>query len=53
MNDLYNYINPKTSLHSPMISAEHHKIIMDNADKLNSAIVYDRDFNYTYFGFKV
>ena len=25
---------------------------MENADKLNSAIIYDRDFGYKYFGFK-
>ena len=25
---------------------------MANADRLNSAIVYDRDFSYQYFGFK-
>lgn len=37
---------------TPMISEYHYKIIQDNADRLNSAIVYDRDFNYQYFGFK-
>ena len=50
---MYNYINPKTGNKSPMISETHYKIIMNNADRLNSAIVYDRDFNYNYFGFKV
>jgi ribonucleoside-diphosphate reductase subunit M1 len=25
---------------------------MRNADQLNSAIIYDRDFSYNYFGFK-
>merc|ERR1712223_1250571 len=37
---------------TPMISEKHYKIITENAEKLNSAIVYDRDFNYQYFGFK-
>merc|ERR1712212_236371 len=37
---------------TPMISVEHMKIIKENAERLNSAIVYDRDFNYQYFGFK-
>lgn len=37
---------------TPMISEQHYKIIMAHADRLNSAIVYDRDFNYQYFGFK-
>merc|ERR1719512_697520 len=35
-----------------MISEQHYKIIMENADRLNSAIVFNRDFNYQYFGFK-
>ena len=26
---------------------------MDNADMLNSHIIYDRDYTYNYFGFKV
>jgi ribonucleoside-diphosphate reductase subunit M1 len=25
---------------------------MENADRLNSAIIYDRDYSYNYFGFK-
>ncbi|CCE78385.1 Piso0_001007 [Millerozyma farinosa CBS 7064] len=49
---LYEYVNPKTGLHSPMISDETYEVIQRNADELNSAIVYDRDFNYNYFGFK-
>jgi hypothetical protein len=36
-----------------MISDYHHAIIMNNANRLNSAIIYDRDFSYNYFGFKV
>lgn len=35
-----------------MIGETYHKFIMANADELNAAIVYDRDFNYNYFGFK-
>ncbi|XP_059179280.1 ribonucleoside-diphosphate reductase large subunit-like [Physella acuta] len=52
MADLYNWINPKTGKHSPMISEEVHNIIKNNADRLNSAIIYDRDYSYNYFGFK-
>lgn len=32
MADLYNWINPKTGKHSPMISEEVHNIIKNNAD---------------------
>jgi len=37
---------------TPMISDYHYKVIMKNADRLNSAIIYDRDMGYKYFGFK-
>ncbi|KAF1988095.1 hypothetical protein K402DRAFT_352927 [Aulographum hederae CBS 113979] len=50
--DLYNYINPKNDKPAPMISDEIYNIVMKHAEELNSAIVYDRDFNYQYFGFK-
>jgi len=53
MDDLVNYFNPATQAVSPMISAKTHDVIMNNADRLNSAIIYDRDYAYNYFGFKV
>lgn len=52
MSDLYNYIDPKNGRHAPLISEETYNIIMENSVLLNSAIIYDRDFNYQYFGFK-
>ncbi|CAJ0597956.1 unnamed protein product [Cylicocyclus nassatus] len=52
MKRLYEFRHPSTGEHSPMISKETYDIIMKNADRLNSAIVYDRDFSYTYFGFR-
>jgi len=50
--DLYNYFNPRTGKHGPLIADDVYHIIMKNADLLNSAILYDRDFNYDYFGIK-
>ena len=35
-----------------MISPKTYETVMKHADELNSAIVYDRDFGYNYFGFK-
>ena len=35
-----------------MISQQTYEIVRDNADALDSAIVYERDFHYQYFGFK-
>lgn len=52
MDDLYNMENEVLKMKIPMISDYHHEIIMKNADRLNSAIIYDRDFGYNYFGFK-
>ena len=28
-------------------------MLLQNADRLDSEIIYDRDFDYDYFGFKV
>jgi ribonucleoside-diphosphate reductase alpha chain len=52
MDDLYVYVNPRTGKKAPMISDEVHEVIQKNADELNSTIIYNRDFNYDYFGFK-
>uniref|UniRef100_A0A7N8XVR8 Ribonucleoside-diphosphate reductase n=1 Tax=Mastacembelus armatus TaxID=205130 RepID=A0A7N8XVR8_9TELE len=52
MEDLYNYVNPLNKRHSPMISKETLDIVLENKDRLNSAIIYDRDFSYNFFGFK-
>uniref|UniRef100_A0A8C6XVK7 Ribonucleoside-diphosphate reductase n=1 Tax=Naja naja TaxID=35670 RepID=A0A8C6XVK7_NAJNA len=52
MEDLYHYVNPHNNKHSPMISKETLDIVQANKDRLNSAIIYDRDFSYNYFGFK-
>lgn len=52
MKDLYHYIDPKTGEKAALLADDVHKIIQDNADTLDSAIIYDRDFSYDYFGFK-
>lgn len=52
MEDLYNYINPRTGKKAPLLSDEVYKIIKENADKLDSSIIYNRDFGYDFFGFK-
>ena len=52
MTALYNYIDPKTGEKAGLISDATHKIIIDNKDRLDSAIIYDRDYAFDYFGFK-
>jgi ribonucleoside-diphosphate reductase alpha chain len=52
MEDLHKYVNPRTGKDAPLLSDEVYKVIMDNADRLDSTIIYNRDFGYDYFGFK-
>ena len=52
VQSLYDYINPETNAHAPLVSEEVCKFVNENAAALDSAIVFDRDFNYSYFGFK-
>ena len=52
MTDLYEYVNPRTGEKAPLLSDEVYKVIMENREKLDSTIIYNRDFGYDYFGFK-
>ena len=45
-------MSAETGLPTPIISDFHYNVVKQNADRLNSAIIYDRDFGYNYFGFK-
>lgn len=52
MNDLYNYVDPVTGDPASLLAEDVHEIIQENAEFLDSQIIYDRDFSYDYFGFK-
>jgi ribonucleoside-diphosphate reductase alpha chain len=52
MEDLYNYIDPKTNQRASLLADDVYEVIMNNKDFLDSSIIYDRDFKYDYFGFK-
>jgi ribonucleoside-diphosphate reductase alpha chain len=52
MEVLYNYIDPKTQNKAGLISDDIIKVIRDNADRLDSTIIYDRDYSFDFFGFK-
>ena len=52
MEDLYLYVNPRTGKKAPLLSDEVFKVISENSEKLDSTIIYNRDFGYDYFGFK-
>jgi ribonucleoside-diphosphate reductase alpha chain len=52
IKDLYEYIDPKTGKNAGLIADDVYEIVMTNAPELDSAIIYDRDFQFDYFGFK-
>jgi len=52
MEVLYNYLDPKTGQKAGLIADDVFQIIKDNAQFLDSSIIYDRDFGYDFFGFK-
>ncbi len=52
MEALYNYIDPKTGAKAGLISDKTIKTIQKHSDVLDSAIIYDRDYDFDYFGFK-
>ena len=49
---LRTHIHPKTGKAAPLIAEDVYEIIMQNAEKLDAAVQYDRDFEYDFFGFK-
>ena len=49
---LHKHVHPKTGKVSPLVSDELYDFVMANKDRLNSTLIYDRDYNYDYFGYK-
>ena len=52
MHLLHNYVDPKTNEKAGLISDSLINVIDNNEEEINSAIIYDRDYNFDYFGFK-
>ncbi|QJX46641.1 ribonucleoside-diphosphate reductase subunit alpha [Hymenobacter taeanensis] len=52
MKRLHTYEDPKTGENASLIAQDVWEIVHANAATLDSAIIYDRDYNYDYFGFK-
>ena len=52
IDNLYTYIDPKTGENASLIAEDVQNIIQENAELLDSTIIYDRDFGYDFFGFK-
>ncbi|MEQ1552624.1 MAG: ribonucleoside-diphosphate reductase subunit alpha [Ferruginibacter sp.] len=49
---LYNYIDNKTGLPAPLYAEDVYAVIKENADELDAAIIYERDYHFDFFGFK-
>ncbi|KAM3223944.1 hypothetical protein ACQJBY_057373 [Aegilops geniculata] len=49
---MYTHFNERSGLMAPLIADDIYEIIMKNATRLDSEIIYDRDFDYDFFGFK-
>ncbi len=52
MRSLYDYKHPITRKKLQLIADDVMEIITENADLLDSTIIYDRDYGFDFFGFK-
>uniref|UniRef100_A0A0E0PU14 Ribonucleoside-diphosphate reductase n=1 Tax=Oryza rufipogon TaxID=4529 RepID=A0A0E0PU14_ORYRU len=52
IKDMYGHFNERSGLNAPLVAHDVYEVIMKNASRLDSEIIYDRDFDYDYFGFK-
>ncbi|CAI6005825.1 unnamed protein product [Closterium sp. NIES-64] len=52
VKDMYAHVNQESGLPAPLIADDVYEIIMKHAERLDSEVIYDRDFDYDYFGFK-
>ncbi|WP_426584361.1 ribonucleoside-diphosphate reductase subunit alpha [Mucilaginibacter sp. R-33] len=52
MRLLHEYVDKKTGKDASLIADDVWEVIKENAELLDSTIIYDRDFGFDYFGFK-
>ncbi len=52
VENLFNHKHPKTGEHMPLVAERFYQDVLANKDVLNSAILYDRDYSYSFFGLK-
>ena len=52
MELLFNCTDPKTGKYLPLLADDVWEIVRENAELLDSTIIYDRDYGFDYFGFK-
>jgi ribonucleoside-diphosphate reductase alpha chain len=52
IKELHSFIEPKTGKESSLIDDNVYKFVMENKEVIDGAIVFNRDFDFEYFGFK-
>ena len=52
VKDLWEYVDPGTKKHAPVVNKSFYDLVMKYADDLDSAIVHSRDHMFDYFGYK-
>ncbi len=52
MKELHKYVDPITNQSAALLSDETFEVIKKHKDRLNSTIIYDRDYSFDFFGFK-
>jgi len=52
MEGLFNYVDPKTGDPASLIGEDTMAVIRKHKSRLDAAIIYDRDFEFDYFGYK-
>ncbi|MDB5135581.1 MAG: ribonucleoside-diphosphate reductase subunit alpha [Mucilaginibacter sp.] len=52
MRKLHGYVDAKTGKNASLLADDVWQVIDENAELLDSTIIYDRDFGFDYFGFK-
>ena len=52
MKKMYLYIDKSNGKETPLLADDVWQVIENNAEVLDSTIIYDRDFAFDYFGFK-
>ncbi|CAA3010334.1 ribonucleoside-diphosphate reductase large subunit [Olea europaea subsp. europaea] len=52
IKEMYSHVSERSGLRAPLIADDVYEIIMKNSARLDSEIIYDRDFDYDFFGFK-
>jgi ribonucleoside-diphosphate reductase subunit M1 len=52
VHDLYHYQHPKLKTPNPLVSEDLYRTVSANAKEIDSRILHERDYDFSFFGFK-